>query len=82
MFGNKKKLEQQLSKEGGTVAWATIADVSAGWATASMNGFNQVTSETDHVKVAFAYGRQFDSGQSQGIWSLGVVYRFTWAKGE
>ncbi len=37
---------------------------------------------TDHVKFALAYGRQFDSGQSQGIWSLGVVYRFTWAKGE
>lgn len=52
MFGNKKKLEQQLADQGGTVAWATILDTSSGWASASMNGFNQVQSETDHVKVS------------------------------
>ena len=51
ILGNKKKLEQQLSQEGGTVAWATITDIGADFATASVNGFNQVTSQTDHMKV-------------------------------
>ena len=86
MFGNKKKLEQQLSKEGGTVAWATITDVSAGWATASMNGFNQVTSETDHVKVTVTVqpdsGEPFETSFSQAFtgmrplkgWQCKVIY--------
>jgi Short C-terminal domain len=86
MFGNKKKLEQQLSKEGGTVAWATITDVSAGWATASMNGFNQVTSETDHVKVTLTVqpdsGEPFEAKFSQAFsgmrplkgWQCKVIY--------
>lgn len=43
-------------------------------------GFNYWPS--DGVKFAFAYGRQIDSNHSQGVWTLGVVYRFTWAKGE
>jgi len=60
-LGNKKKLEQQLSQEGGTVAWATITDVGAGWSSASMNGFNQVTSQTDHEKVTVMV--QPDSGE-------------------
>ena len=43
-------------------------------------GFNYWPS--DSVKFAVAYGRQLDSSQSLGVWTLGVVYRFTWAKGE
>ena len=60
-LGNKKKLEQQLSQEGGTVAWATITDIGADFATASVNGFNQVTSQTDHEKVTVMV--QPDSGE-------------------
>lgn len=43
-------------------------------------GFNYWPSES--VKLAFAYGREIDPSQSQNVWALGVVYRFTWAKGE
>jgi hypothetical protein len=52
MFGNKKKLEAQLAQQGGTVAWATVIDAKNKWASASMDGFNRVTSETDHVRVS------------------------------
>jgi hypothetical protein len=52
MFGNKKKLEAQLAEQGGTVAWATVIDAKNKWASASMDGFNRVTSETDHVRVS------------------------------
>jgi hypothetical protein len=51
MFGNKNKLAQQLQASGGTVAWATILGTSGGWASASMDGFNRVQSETDHERV-------------------------------
>jgi Short C-terminal domain len=61
LLGNKKKLEQQLSQQGGIVAWATITDVGAGWSSASMNGFNQVTSQTDHDKVTVSV--QPDNGE-------------------
>jgi hypothetical protein len=61
ILGNKKKLEQQLSQEGGAVAWATFTDVGAGWSSASMNGFNQVTSQTDHEKVTVSV--QPDNGE-------------------
>ncbi len=61
ILGHKEKLEQQLSQEGGIVAWATFTDVGAGWSNASMNGFNQVTSQTDHVKVTVTV--QPDSGE-------------------
>ena len=61
ILGNKKKLEQQLTQEGGTVAWATFTDVGAGWSSASMNGFNQVTSQTDHDKVTVSV--QPDNGE-------------------
>jgi Short C-terminal domain len=86
MFGNKKKLEQQLSREGGTVAWATITDVGAGWSSASMNGFNQVTSQTDHVKVTVMVqpddGEPFEASFRQAFsgmspmkgWQCKVIY--------
>jgi hypothetical protein len=51
MFGNRNKLAQQLQAQGGTVAWATILGTSGGWASASMDGFNRVQSETDHERV-------------------------------
>lgn len=37
---------------------------------------------TDSVKLSLAYGRQFDSSQSLGVWTVGLVYRFAWGKGE
>jgi hypothetical protein len=37
---------------------------------------------SDSVKFSVAYGRQIDSSESLGVWTVGVVYRFTWAKGE
>jgi hypothetical protein len=43
-------------------------------------GFNYWPS--DSVKFAFAYARQTDSSESRGVWTVGMVYRFTWAKGE
>jgi hypothetical protein len=39
-LGNKKKLEQQLSQEGGSVAWATITDIGAEFETGRVDGFN------------------------------------------
>ena len=66
IFGNKKKLEQQLSQEGGIVAWATITDVGADFATARVDGFNQVTSQTDHVKVTVTV--QPDNGEPFEAW--------------
>jgi hypothetical protein len=84
--GNKKKLEEQLSQEGGTVAWATFTDVGAGWSSASMNGFNQVTSETDHVKVTVTVqpdnGEPFEASFRQAFsgrspfkgWQCKVIY--------
>ena len=60
-IGHKEKLEQQLSQEGGTVAWATITDVKSGLQTARVDGFNQVTSQTDHDKITVAV--QPDSGE-------------------
>jgi hypothetical protein len=52
MFGNKKKLQQQLESEGGIVAWANVIDTGKGWATASTDGFGMVTSQTDHLSVS------------------------------
>ena len=66
IFGNKKKLEQQLSQEGGIVAWATITDVGADFATARVDGFNQVTSRTDHVKITVTV--QPDNGEPFEAW--------------
>jgi hypothetical protein len=86
MFGNKKKLEEQLSQEGGTVAWATITDVGAGFATGSVDGFNQVTSRTDHVKVTLMVqpdnGEPFEASFRQAFagispmkgWQCKVIY--------
>jgi hypothetical protein len=85
-LGHKEKLEQQLSQEGGTVAWATFTDVGGGWSSARMNGFNQVTSETDHVKVTVAvqpddgepfeasFGQAFTGGRPFKGWQCKVIY--------
>jgi hypothetical protein len=86
IFGNKKKLEQQLSQEGGIVAWATITDVGADFATARVDGFNQVTSQTDHVKVTVTVqpdnGEPFEASFRQAFtglrpfkgWQCKVIY--------
>jgi hypothetical protein len=86
ILGDKKKLEQQLSQEGGIVAWATFTDVGAGWSSASMNGFNQVTSQTDHVKVTVMVqpdnGEPFEASFRQAFsglspmkgWQCKVIY--------
>ena len=85
-LGNKKKLEQQLSQEGGTVAWATITDIGADFATASVNGFNQVTSQTDHDKITVTAqpdnGEPFEASFRQAFtglspmkgWQCKVIY--------
>jgi hypothetical protein len=52
MFGNKKKLEAQLERQGGTVAWATVVDAKDKWASASTDGFGMVNSRTDHMRVS------------------------------
>jgi hypothetical protein len=86
ILGNKKKLEEQLSQEGGTVAWATFTDIGAGWSSASMNGFNQVTSQTDHEKVTVMVqpdnGEPFEASFRQAFsglspmkgWQCKVIY--------
>jgi hypothetical protein len=86
IFGHKEKLEQQLSQEGGSVAWATFTDVGAGWSSASMNGFNQVTSQTDHVKVTVtvqpdngepfeaSFGQAFSGMRPMKGWQCKVIY--------
>jgi hypothetical protein len=86
ILGHKEKLEQQLSQEGGTVAWATFTDVGAGWSSASMNGLNQVTSQTDHVKVTIMVqpdnGEPFEASFGQAFtglrpfkgWQCKVIY--------
>jgi len=43
-------------------------------------GFNYWLS--DGVKLALAYGRQIDANQSRGVWTLGLIYRFAWGRGE
>jgi len=37
MFGNKKRLEQKLSTDGGAVAWATIISAETAWTSGSTN---------------------------------------------
>ncbi|MFI5259919.1 MAG: SHOCT domain-containing protein [Candidatus Limnocylindrales bacterium] len=86
ILGNKKKLEQQLSQEGGSVAWARITDVGSDLATARMDGFNQVTSQTDHVKVTVTVqpdnGEPFEASFRQAFtglrpfkgWQCKVIY--------
>jgi hypothetical protein len=85
-LGHKEKLEQELSQEGGTVAWATIADVSAGFQTARVDGFNQVTSQTDHDRITLTVqpdnGEPFEASFSQAFtgrhpfkgWQCKVIY--------
>ena len=46
MFGNKKKLVDQLLAEGGTEAWATVLNRGGGWQSSSSHG------TTNHVKVS------------------------------
>jgi hypothetical protein len=43
-------------------------------------GFNYWPS--DGVKFALSYGREMDSNRSQGVWTVGLVYRFAWGRGE
>jgi hypothetical protein len=86
ILGNRKKLEQQLSQEGGSVAWATIVDVGAEFDTARVDGFNQVTSRTDHVKVTVTVqpdnGAPFEASFRQAFtglrpfkgWQCKVIY--------
>jgi hypothetical protein len=86
ILGNKKKLEEQLSQEGGTVAWATITDVGVGFETARVDGFNQVTSQTDHVKITVTVqpdnGEPFEASFRQAFtgrrpfkgWQCKVIY--------
>ncbi|MGA2513816.1 MAG: SHOCT domain-containing protein [Candidatus Limnocylindrales bacterium] len=86
ILGNKKKLEQQLSQEGGSVAWATITDVGADFETARVDGFNQVTSRTDHVKITVTVqpdnGEPFEASFRQAFaglrpfkgWQCKVIY--------
>jgi len=66
ILGNKKKLEQQLSQGGGSVAWATITDVGVELETGRVDGFNQVTSRTDHVKITVTV--QPDNGEPFEAW--------------
>jgi hypothetical protein len=85
-LGHKEKLEQELSQEGGTVAWATITDVSAGFQTARVDGFNQVTSQTDHDRITLTVqpdnGEPFEASFSQAFagrhpfkgWQCKVIY--------
>ena len=49
MFGNKKKLVQELQESGGKVAWATVLQAADQWqsSTSSFSSYNA----TDHVKV-------------------------------
>jgi Short C-terminal domain len=52
MFGNKKKLVQELTEAGGTVAWATVLEASIQWrSSSSSSSFMANASMTDHVKV-------------------------------
>jgi hypothetical protein len=51
VFGNKEKLVDELTKGGGTVAWATVLDAKTGWASGSGDGFGRVSNETDHMGV-------------------------------
>jgi hypothetical protein len=86
ILGHKEKLEEQLAQEGGIVAWATFTDVGAGWSSASMNGFNQVTSQTDHVKITVSVqpdnGEPFEASFGQAFtglrpfkgWQCKVIY--------
>jgi hypothetical protein len=86
LLGNKKKLEEQLSQEGGSVAWATITNVGTDFATGSVDGFNQVTSRTDHVKVTLMVqpdnGEPFEASFRQAFtgispmkgWQCKVIY--------
>ncbi len=50
MFGNKKKLVQQLTERGGTVALANIVKAVREWQSTGTS-FSGVSSFTDHVKV-------------------------------
>jgi hypothetical protein len=43
-------------------------------------GFNYWPS--DSVKLCASYGRQIDSSESVGVWTLGMVYRFALGRGE
>ncbi len=51
MFGNKKKLEQQLSERGGKIAWATVLDATDQWRSSSSSSMQAAANMTDHVKV-------------------------------
>ena len=66
ILGNKKKLEQQLSQGGGSVAWATITDVGVELETGRVDGFDRVTSRTDHVKITVTV--QPDNGEPFEAW--------------
>ena len=86
ILGNEKKLEQQLTQEGGIVAWATITDVGVDFETGHVDGFNQVTSQTDHVKVTVTVqpdtGEPFEASFRQAFtgrrpfkgWQCKVIY--------
>jgi Short C-terminal domain len=51
MFGNKKKLVEQLSAEGGKVAWATVLQSTDQWRSSMSSSMQAMASMTDHVKV-------------------------------
>lgn len=85
-LGHKQQLVEQLSQEGGVVAWATITDVADEWASARVDGFNQVESRTDHLNLTLSVqpdgGEPFQATISQAFstfrpfkdWQCKVIY--------
>jgi hypothetical protein len=51
VFGHKKGLEQQLQRDGGTVAWATIVNAKEQWSSSVSTGNRFSGHVTDHMRV-------------------------------
>ena len=75
VFGNKKKLVQQLTESGGTVALADVLKAVREWQSTGTS-FSGASSFTDHVKVTLQVAPQGEP-PFETTFSAGVPGHFT-----
>ena len=86
MFGNKKKLVEQLTESGGKIAWATVIEADTRWRSSSSSGFNASMNVTDHMKVTVrvepdgeppfeaTFSQAFKGSEPMQGWQCKVIY--------
>jgi hypothetical protein len=87
MFGNKKGLEQELRKKGGTIAWATVISAKDRWDSSTNTGVSPMSTRvTEHMTVVLEvqpegeppfeakFNQAFPGNMPLAGWQAKVIY--------